>query len=417
MMALMQCKFQVNYLFDFIRIPIIWRLFLTTILLKRIVNSAQWKVLILIIAILLSYLLAFFTGASMGFPLVFSFSIFSVIYYKFFYVFLYLLTKYSIYNRTIELIKKEEDFIDFFLKVCYIFASFCYFVYAYQYFAALPEAEVEESIKKDLVNPLQVVAQLSLFFFYFQYKRSDVRERQLTLLCFWLSVISTLYLLKVKHFFFSFMIFLFCFHLYKKNIDYVPLAVLLLYTLEDGLAKWGFFLLFKQLSFYVLSRSLDQKQSVLPPKGVIKKAIYMLMLQLCIGIIRDDFYLAEPAKLVVLLSGASIVFICLKKRSLVTSLIAFLIYFIPSVCIGLTSVSSGTLDLTGFSIFLIGHIIFLCGWLLFILPSERLGIVPFFFYTYLYILPYYPNLKWISKWIDGFDLLLLFLSLFSFMEE
>ena len=41
MMALMQCKFQVNYLFDFIRIPIIWRLFLTTILLKRIVNSAH----------------------------------------------------------------------------------------------------------------------------------------------------------------------------------------------------------------------------------------------------------------------------------------------------------------------------------------------------------------------------------------
>ena len=75
------------------------------------------------------------------------------------------------------------------------------------------------------------------------------------------------------------------------------------------------------------------------------------------------------------------------------------------------------LDLTGFSIFFIGHIIFLCGVFLFVLPSERLSIVPFFFYTLFYILPYYPNLAWISKWIEGFDILLLFLSLFSFMEE
>lgn len=212
------------------------------------------------------------------------------------------------------------------------------------------------------------------------------------------------------------MILIFCFHVYKKNIDYVPLAVLLLYTLDDGLAKWGFFLLFQQLTFYALSISLDKEQTV-PPRSLIKKAILLQLLQFIIGIQRGDCYLKEPAKLVVLLSGASIVFICLKKRSLVTSLIAFLIYFIPSVCIGLTSVSSGTLEFTGFSIFLIGHIIFLCGLLLFILPSERLGIVPFFFYTILYIQTYYPNLKWISKWIGGFDLLLLFLSLFSFMEE
>ena len=158
-----------------------------------LVNISHFQVLILIIAIsiLLSYLALAGAAMSMGFPLVFHFSIFSVMYYTFVYVLLYILTKNSLYERTIELIKKEEDFIYFFIKVCYILASFCYFVYAYQYFAALPEAEVEESIKKDLVNPLQVVAQLSLFFFNFKYKRSDVRERQLTLLCFLLSVIST----------------------------------------------------------------------------------------------------------------------------------------------------------------------------------------------------------------------------------
>jgi len=202
-----------------------------------IVNISHFKVLILIIAIsiLLSYLALAGAAMSMGFPLVFHFSIFSVMYYTFVYVLLYILTKYSLYERTIELIKKEEDFFDFYLKVCYIFVCFCYFIYSYNFFKTLPE--VEESIKKDLVNPLQVVAQLSCFFFYFQYKRSDVRERQLILLCFVFCVISTFYIIKVKHFFLCFMISVFSVYVYKKNIDYVPLSVLLFYTLYDSLAK------------------------------------------------------------------------------------------------------------------------------------------------------------------------------------
>lgn len=171
----------------------------------------------------------------------------------------------SVYARTIEFIQKKvvksKESIDFFQKVCYIFACFCYFIYSYKYFHTLPDNVVEES-KKDLVNPLQVVAQLSSFFFNYKYKRSDVRERQLLLLCFVFCVISTLYIIKVKHLFVCFMISIFCFVVYNRNIDYVPLAVLLFYTLDDSLAKWGFFLLFQQFVFYALSISLDKEQTV-----------------------------------------------------------------------------------------------------------------------------------------------------------
>ena len=75
------------------------------------------------------------------------------------------------------------------------------------------------------------------------------------------------------------------------------------------------------------------------------------------------------------------------------------------------------LDLYGLSIFVLGHIIFLRGLIILLLPHEKQGIVPFLFYTLFYLLPYSPHLKWISTSIEGFDLLLFFLSLFSFIEE
>lgn len=72
------------------------------------------------------------------------------------------------------------------------------------------------------------------------------------------------------------------------------------------------------------------------------------------------FYLKELKNLAVLLSGASIVFICFKKRKKVAFLLAFFIDFIISLFIGFASLQ-GTLDLNGFSIFVIGHILFLWG--------------------------------------------------------
>jgi len=108
------------------------------------------------------------------------------------------------------------------------------------------------------------------------------------------------------------MISIFFVYVCKKNVGYVPLSVLLFYTLDDSLAKWGFFLLFQQLTFHALSISLDKEQNV-PQRSVIQMAILSQLLQFLIGIQRGDCYLAEPTKLVALLSGASIVLIYLKK--------------------------------------------------------------------------------------------------------
>ena len=203
------------------------------------------------------------------------------------------------------------------------------------------------------------------------------------------------------------------------DLDYVPLVVLLLDSLDVGLAKWGFYLLFQQVAYYALSISLDKEQSIFF-SGVIETKIFRLLIQLFIGrFFYKDFYLKEPAKLAVLLSGACIIFICMNKRSHLAFRLSFFIYFIMSIMIGLVSSPGiGTaLDFQGFYIFVLGHIIFLWGLQLFILPHEKQALVPFLFYTLFYLLPYFPHMKWISKWIEGFDLLLFFLSLFSFIEE
>lgn len=48
--------------------------------------------------------------------------------------------------------------------------------------------------KGNLVNPLQVLAQLSCFFFNFKYPQKPARVRHCIILCFFLCLLSTLYL-------------------------------------------------------------------------------------------------------------------------------------------------------------------------------------------------------------------------------
>lgn len=74
------------------------------------------------------------------------------------------------------------------------------------------------------------------------------------------------------------------------------------------------------------------------------------------------------------------------------------------------------LDVYGLSIFFFVHVLFLWGVNLFIFPHDKQAIIPFLFYILFYILPYFPHLEWISKWIEGFDLLLFLLS-FSILEK
>lgn len=328
--------------------------------------------------------------------------------------------KCSVYARTIDffhdLMVKEKDSIDFFHKISFLLSCFLFFLFSYDYFIDFDD---DNDKGANLVNPLQVVAQLSCYLFYFKFKRSDVRERHLSLLCFTLSILCTIYLKGINFGLLYFIISFLSIFIYILDLDYVPLVVLLFYSLDVGLAKWGFFLLFQLVAYSALSISLEKEQSI-PPKRVIYTKILLLNILLLIGLLfYKDFYLKEPAKLAVLLSGACIIFICMNKRSNLAFLRSFFIYFIISLMIGLVS-SLGketALDLYGLSIFVFFHIIFLWGLVLFILPHEKQAIVPFFFWTLFYLLPYFPHIQWISKWIEGFDLLLFFLSLFCFIEE
>lgn len=191
----------------------------------------------------------------------------------------------------------------------------------------------------------------------------------------------TIYLKGINLLLLCYIIFIFSIFIYIFDLDYVPLVVLLFYSLDVGLAKWGFYLLFQQVAYYALSISLDKEQSI-PPKKVIYTKIFLLNILLLIGLfLYKDFYLKEPAKLAVLLSWASIIFICMNKRSHLAFLRSFFIYFIISIMIGLvSSLGKGTaLDLYGLFIYFFLHIIFLWGLELFILPHEKQAIVPFLF--------------------------------------
>lgn len=78
----------------------------------------------------------------------------------------------------------ERQALMFFLKIGFIISSFGLFVWSYK----LMFGEVERG---NLVNPLQVVAQLASFLFHLKY---PARVRHLLLLCFFLSLVSSLHL-------------------------------------------------------------------------------------------------------------------------------------------------------------------------------------------------------------------------------
>lgn len=246
-----------------------------------------------------------------------------------------------------------------------------------------------------------------------------MRERHLTLLCFILSIICTIYLKGIHFGLLCYIISLFSLLTFVFFQDYVPLVVLLFYSLDMGLAKWGFYLLFQQVAYYALSISLDKDQTV-PPKKVIITQIFFLYIKFSMEkLIYKDFYFLEPSNLALLLSGASIFFICIKKRKKNAFLCSFFLYFVISLAIGVvSSLGTGTsLDYFGLLIFIFFHITFLFGLKLFIYSKNKQALVPFFFYSLFYLLPCFPHMECFSRWIEGFDLLLFFLSFFSSIED
>ena len=51
------------------------------------------------------------------------------------------------------------------------------------------------------------------------------------------------------------------------------------------------------------------------------------------------------------------------------------------------------------------------------LPRRKQPLIPLFFSGLFFLLGYVPELAWLEKWIEGIDLLLLALSVFSFIED
>lgn len=129
----------------------------------------------------------------------------------------------------------------------------------------------------------------------------------------------------------------------------------------------------------------------------------------------------EPARLLALVSGACIIFLCFRKRGKIGFIFAFLLYLISSTSLGVISIASApggdNISCPIPFLFLFCHIFIFFGFFIFkrnILPGKQ-PLVPLLFGALLYFLPYFPNLEWLEGWIEGLDLFLLLLGLVLFI--
>lgn len=113
--------------------------------------------------------------------------------------------------------------------------------------------------KDNLVNPLQVVAQLCCFLFNFKYDKKPVRVRHLLLLSFSLSIISSIFFQGIDLKIILLVLFLFIILIYFCPLDLAFLFLFSGYLFDQGLARWGFYLAFfssthllRTLLFFIL---------------------------------------------------------------------------------------------------------------------------------------------------------------------
>lgn len=381
-------------------------------------------------AILAAFLALAGAASSLDLPDVLCFNLFGAIYWVFIYISIYIEIWWGVYERTKELIKKtwlfqkmknaltlERKTIVFFLQKGFVISSFGIYVFCYQ--LMFPDKD-----KGNLVNPLQVIAQLSCFFFNFKYPFKPVRVRYLLLLCFFLSLLSSLHLQGIDWEILSFFCFFFLIIIYFFPLDYAHLIIFCGYFFDQGLAKWGFYMAFQQVGHYALSFFLEKEQSSSIPKKRCLSFLLLLIIQFFYGLFYyEDFYFKEPLKLAALLSGACIIFVSLSRRTKWAFRIAFFFYFIISLFIGIKSAPSEKTTILaipdGILIFVFVHLWFFLGWLFFkdSLPRRKQPLVPLFFSGIFLFLYNFPELAWLKKWIEGIDLLLLILGVFSFVED
>lgn len=379
-------------------------------------------------AILAAFLALAGAASSLDLPDVLCFNLFCAIYWVFIYISIYIEIWWGVYERTKEWIMKtwlfrkmkkaftlERQAIVFILQKGFLITSFGIYVFCYK--LLFPEIE-----KGNLVNPLQVIAQLSCFLLNFKYPLKPVRVRHVLLLCFFLSLLSSLHLQGIDWEILSLVLFFFLILIYLFPVDYAHLIIFCGYFLDQGLAKWGFYLAFQQVGHYALSFFLEKEKST--PKKRCLAWILLLIIQLIYGLLLyTDFYLMEPLKLAALLSGACIIFISLSRRTKWAFLIAFLLYLLISVFIGIKSAPSEKTTILGIPdgifIFVFMHFWVFLGLFFFkdSLPRRKQPLVPLFFSGLFCFLGSFPELAWLEKWIEGIDLLLLILGLFSLVED
>lgn len=353
------------------------------------------------------------------------FNLFGALYWLFIYLALYIEIRWWVYERTTLWINKtwlfqkmksaftlDRQAIILFLQIGFLLASFGLFVWSYK----LMFGEVE---KGNLVNPLQVIAQVSVLLFF----RYSARVRHLLLLCFFFSLLSSLHFQGIDRGVLSFALLLFLIVIFWIPLDYAYLIVFWGYFLDQGLAKWGFHLAFQQVGYHALSFFFERGQSSATSKKRICSFLFLVLIQAFFGLVHfGDFYFAEPLRLAALLSGACIIFLSLAKLAMWPFLLTSGFYFIISLFIGVMSSPGDKATIWGIPhgiiIFVLLHIGAFFGFFLFrdSLPGRKQPLVPFFFGGVFLLLGSFPELAWLKKWIEGIDLLLLVLGLFSFIE-
>lgn len=278
-----------------------------------------------------------------------------------------------------------------------------------------------------LPNPLQVIAQLACFFFLYFYKRGDVQQRHLCLLILFFSIGSSLYLQGIQICFLFFFFFLYsisiCFFPLEKS-EKALFVLLSVYCADCHLSRWGFYLVFQQLCYFFISFFLEKE-----PKpfvfSILSSLTILLNIQLFLGFFfYSEIYLKEPLRLASLLSGACIVFLCLRERAMREFFIAFFIYFIVSSIIAIAVSPTNTATIfgipSGMFIFIQIHFFFLIFLFIFLKVGSLKGmqpLIPIFFSVLFMILLHLPEVEWLERWIEGADLLLVMLSVFSILEN
>lgn len=228
------------------------------------------------------------------------------------------------------------------------------------------------------VPPLQVIAQLACFLFLKKNVTKLVKQRLVWF--FFLSLLSSFFLLGKDWAILSFLVLLFSQSYFFFPLNWSFFVIFVFYFLDSELAQWAFSLAFQLFCYSCLQFFFEK-----PRNGLyLVYWIGLLFLQLWGGfLVYNKIYLMAPQKLAALLSGASIVFLSNNRTQFVMR-INFFIYFCLSIFIGIVADPFDSIRICGIPrgifIFIVLHLWPLLGIVLFrdSLPKNLYPFIPFF---------------------------------------